>query len=225
MFLKRALLNKEDAGGSAGGGGDNGAAGEVERYKREAAESKAKLDKIEGDRKKASDAKRAEDEGAKAMLAEKQKEADALNERIKAFEDREGARIDKALKALPEKARARLAGFRDAMSLAKFAELVESESQATTEEPVKSRSNLPPAPGIDNRSARNDKTKQITSDVEELLRDRLGREEALKIAGELTDADGRWSLPGRVFWQKMKARAQGGAELTPENAALRKVRG
>lgn len=225
MWIKQKWLSAED---SAGGSSSGGANAEVERYKREAAEAKAKLDKIEGDKKKAIEAKRAEEDGAKAALAERERERDALAERVKAFEEREGARLDKALKALPDAARKKLEPFRDAMALDKFAALVEAEAASAEktkgedEPPTKS---MFAAPSIDNRSARNDRgQRNVTKDVEVLLKNKLGRSEAAKLADELDGENGRWTMPGSAFWDKMRARSRGFVELTKENAALRKSR-
>lgn len=224
MWIKQKWLSAED---SAGGSSSGGANAEVERYKREAAEAKAKLDKIESDKKKALDAKRAEEDGAKAALAELGRERDALAERVKAFEEREGARLDKALKALPEAARKKLEPFRDAMALDKFAALVEAEA-ATPERPKEEEpqaKSMFAAPAIDNRSARSDRgQRNVTKDVEVLLKNKLGRSDALKLADELDGENGRWTMPGSTFWEKMRARSRGFVELTKENAALRKSR-
>lgn len=224
MWIKQKWLSAED---SAGGSSSGGANPEVERYKREAAEAKAKLDKIEGDKKKAIEAKRAEEDGAKAALAERERERDALAERVKAFEEREGARLDKALKALPEAARKKLEPFRDAMALDKFAALVEAEA-ATPERPKEEEpqaKSMFAAPSIDNRSARSDRgQRNVTKDVEVLLKNKLGRSEAAKLADELDGENGRWTMPGSAFWDKMRARSRGFVELTKENAALRKSR-
>lgn len=225
MFLKQRMLNAEDKQG-AGGATDN-ASSEVERYKREAADHKAKLDKIEGDKKKAAEAKRVEEDGAKAALLERERERDALAERVKAFEEREGARLDKALKALPEAARKKLEPFREAMALDKFAALVEAEAAGVEKAPETEPKgeSLFASQGIDNRAARNDKSQRnVTKDVEILLKRKLGRESAAKLADELEGDGGRWTMPGAAFWEKMRARSRGFVELTKDNAALRKSR-
>jgi hypothetical protein len=106
---------------------------ELEKYR--AAEAKRSEDA-----KKADDDKRVKDGEAQKLLAERQKDLEAANERAKKLEDSARARVEKQISVLPDEAKKRIALVKDALPLDKLSELVDSEIETAG----KAAKKLPP---------------------------------------------------------------------------------
>ncbi len=173
------------------------------------AKLESKLKARESKEKADEDRKRAETGDAAKVIAEKDEALARYQKQLEAFETREKERIAKALEGLPEVSRTKLEKFRERMSAADFAELVDAEAGSIIKPEAKPL--LPPTGAPMPKG--NAKGYTPTPEAQKILDSMMKGADMLSALSVTKSADSesghtvtKFSLPMREFFDRMNLR-------------------